>query len=75
MGFIGMRSKPRITFSDGVRIARGKFANEPLDKVAQEDPSYLKWMRRAAKDGDIRLADEEFYALVDAMAKYNIPEK
>lgn len=75
MGFKGRSTPPRFTFSDGVRLARGKFANELLEKVAAKDPSYLSWLRKAAKNGDIKLADEEFYALVDAMEKFNIPEQ
>lgn len=75
MGFKGLRASPRIVFSDGVRIARGKFKDMPIEKVASEHPTYLSWMRRAAKNGDIKLTDEEFYALADVMEKFHIPEK
>ena len=73
MGFRGLSAAPRILFKDCPRLARGKYVDEPLEKVAQADPSYLKWMRDATADGQIHLTDEEFFVLAEMMDRYNIP--
>lgn len=74
------KSGPFIAFSDGAwRVVRGRkhgpsgaYPNgEDLDKVAQEDPGYLKWVFNEVGP---TLPDDSFYALDDVVIKYKILE-
>lgn len=69
-----------VAFSDGAwRIVKGRKhgpcsvypCGKDLEKVAQEDPGYLKWV---FKEVGPTLPDEAFYALDDCVIKYRILE-
>lgn len=72
------KSVPFIAFSDGAwRVTRGRkhgpciaYPNgKDLEKIAQEDPTYLRWV---FKEVGPTLSDDAFYALDDCVIKYNI---
>lgn len=65
---------PWFLLGDPIIILRGnKHGGEPLEKVASEDPDYLRWLRKWVAQGKTYLSDQEFYALDDVMVKHQIP--
>jgi hypothetical protein len=55
--------------SEGWVVGGTKHRGKLLEKVAQEDPEYLKWMYCKASEG---LTQDAFYALDDALRKFGI---
>jgi hypothetical protein len=45
-----------------------KYQGVPIEEVAKQDPSYIRWAWR-----QLDLTDVEFYALSDCLDKFRIP--
>jgi hypothetical protein len=49
----------------------GKYANQPFDKVASENPSYVQFVQKATRQ-NAYLPDDAYYAIEDVMRKRRI---
>lgn len=50
-------------------VRHGKHIGQTLKEVAEEDPSYLRWVYAKASDD---FTKEAFYALEDVMEEFDI---
>lgn len=53
---------------------RGKHEGDTLDRVAEDDPSYLQWLHKDDKAGS-DLPKEAWEALEEVMEEYSIEPK